>query len=422
MDFEIQTVRSQFPSLHPKHPDTPRVYFDNPAGTQVPRRVIDRMVNCLIETNANVGGFFETSKSVESLITETREALADFLNAKSTEEIIFGQNMTSLTFHLAHALEEHIRPGDEIVLTRMDHDANISPWLLLAKRNECHVRWLDFNPETYEYDLTSLDRIITNKTRLIAVNYASNLTGTINPVTTIREYAEQINAWLFVDAVQFAPHRLIDVQDLECDFLVCSAYKFFGPHLGVLWGNKDVIYNLRPDKVRPAPDELPQRFETGTLSHEGIAGTLGAIEYLASLGTMQGASLRRQAHESTRRTALRQAMLAVGSYEQQLVSYLIAGLKNLAGIKVHGITADRNIKNRVPTVAITHERKSPSEIAQQLAQHNIYVWSGHNYAIEATHRLGLANSGGVLRIGLVHYNTVQEIDKLLEILGEVVLT
>lgn len=420
MSIDISKIREQFPSLSITDEGKPRIYFDNPAGTQVPRQMIDRTVECLIEANANTGGYFTTTRKVQAIIDDAHQAMADLLNAPSPDEIIFGQNMTSLTFHISRSLGHELQPEDEIVVTRKDHEGNVSPWLLLARDKGCKVRWLDFDPDTFEYDLSRLDEVITDRTRIVAVNYASNLTGTINDVKTITARARQKGAYAYVDAVQYAPHGLIDVQDIGCDFLVCSAYKFFGPHQGVLWGRRDVLEKLLPYKVRPAREAIPHRFETGTQSHEAMAGTLGAIEYLAWLGETMGSPVESRNGETPRRKQIRSAMQILSQYERELAYRLILGLRQIPGISIQGIVSSEDLDRRVPTISITHRSKHPQQLARALSDENIFVWSGHNYAVELVKRLGLIDKGGVLRIGLSHYNTPKEVDHTLNILEHAV--
>jgi cysteine desulfurase family protein (TIGR01976 family) len=414
MPLDVTRIREQFPALAVEDRGRPRVYFDNPAGTQVPRQVIDRTVDCFVRANANLGGHFASSILAGEIVDEAHHAMAGFLNAASPDEIVFGQNMTSLTLHVSRSIARELGPGDEIVVTRMDHDANVAPWLLVARDRGCEVRWLDFDPATFEYDLSSLDDVLTDRTRLVAVNYASNLTGTINDVRAVTARARDVGALVYVDAVQFAPHGLLDVQDIGCDFLVCSAYKFFGPHQGILWGRRDVLERLEPYKVRPAGDAIPHRFETGTLSHEGMAGTTGAVEYFAWVGAAMGAEVEARDGEPGRRRNLRAAMDAISEYENALTRMLLDGLETLPGVTVRGITEPEAACRRVPTVSFTHEALAPSEISATLARENVFVWDGHNYAVEVVRRLGLWERGGVVRVGLAHYNTAEEVALLLE--------
>lgn len=419
MPLDVETVRAAFPALALKDRGLPRLYLDNPAGTQVPRTVVDAMADCLLEANANIGGMFETSRRADAVVADARAAMADFLNAPSAGEIVFGQNMTSLTLHLSRSIGRAFRPGDEIVLTRMDHDANVQPWLLMARDHDLVVRWLDFDPERFEFNLSDLDDLLGDRTRLVCIGGASNLLGTLNDVAAICRHARAAGAWTYVDAVQSVPHVSTDVQALRCDFLVCSAYKFFGPHQGILWGRRDILAELEPYKVRPAPDELPWRFEPGTQSHEGIAGVRAAVDYLARLGTVTEAGVTGQVATATPRGAqLQRGMRAVFQYEQSLSARLVDGLQSLPGIRVLGVTARDGLARRVPTVSFVHDRVPPATLAESLAARNIFVWSGHNYAVEAARRLGVLDRGGVLRVGPVHYNTVAEIDAFLNALED----
>ena len=278
MQFNAKVIRSEFPALSVRDDGAPRIYFDNPAGTQVPQSVVDKMTECLLESNANLGGYFPTSERVTELVDEAHAAMADLLNAPSADEIIFGQNMTTLTLYMSRSIGRKMQRGDEIILTRMDHDANVQPWVLLARDLDLKIKWLEFNLDTFEFDLSLLNDLLTDKTKLVCVGGASNLTGTINDIQSISGMAHDAGAWTYVDAVQSVPHVSTDVQDLGCDFLVCSASKFFGPHQGILWGRREVLESLEAYKVRPAPEELPGCFETGTQSHEGMAGTLAAVD------------------------------------------------------------------------------------------------------------------------------------------------
>jgi cysteine desulfurase family protein (TIGR01976 family) len=411
--IDVELIREQFPSLAETDAGHPRIYLDNPAGTQVPQIVADRMTDCLLYRSANIGGYFRTSELAGEVADEARSAMVDFLNAPSPDEIIFGQNMTSITFHLARSIGQHLQPGDEIVVTRMDHDANVEPWKLMARDFGLEVRYLPFDTTTFEFDLGELDTLLTEKTRLVCFGGASNLTGTINDVKAICERVRDAGAWSFVDAVQSAPHIVSDVQAFGCDFFVCSAYKFFGPHQGILWGRRDVLEQLQPYKVRPAPATLPWSFETGTQSHEGMAGTAAAVDYFAWLGTeMAGA-------KGTRREAICSALDLLFDYERELADRLVGGLMSLDGVRVLGITDEAAMPRRVPTVSFVHERHSPSHIARALAERNIFAWSGHNYALELARVLNIEKSGGGVRIGPVHYNTLDEIDVLIDALREI---
>jgi cysteine desulfurase family protein (TIGR01976 family) len=400
--FDIAFCRSQFPALALADGAGPRVYLDNPAGTQVPRQVIDRTVECLTARNANLGGYFTTSLAADEIVDMAHRACADFYNATTPGEIIFGQNMTSLTLHMSRCIGKTFRRGDEIVLSRMDHDANVAPWLLLAADLDLTVRWMDFDPDTYEFPEDALSKVLTERTRLLAMGMASNCTGTISDVKRFAAQAKAVGAIVYLDAVQFAPHHAIDVQTLGADFVVSSAYKWFGPHQGILWGREDLLKQTFGYKVRPAGDDLPHKFETGTLSHEGMAGTLGAIEYLEQFGV-----------GSTRVERLRAAWSVIAGYEQRLTQRLIDGLRSFRGLTIRGITSGNAIDRRVPTVSFTLDGHQPEALAKDFARDNIFVWSGHNYAIEPVMRMGLMDKGGVLRVGLAHYNTDAEIDTLL---------
>ncbi len=411
MTYDIDAVRAEFPALSLCDGGSPRCYFDNPAGTQVPVRVADAMRNCLLEANANIGGHFETSRRAEALVTDARSAMADFLNAPGPDGIVFGQNMTSLTLHLSRSIGRALEAGDEVIVTRMDHDANVYPWLLMARDHGLVVRWLPFDRDSFEFHLADLEALICDRTRLVCVAGASNLLGTLNDVATISRLAKAAGAWTFVDAVQSVPHVPTDVQAIGCDFLVCSAYKFFGPHQGVLWGRSEVLAALEPYKVRPAPDALPWCFEPGTQSHEGIAGVAAAVDYFAWIGETMAEGPEGPA--AGRRTRLAAAMNCLFDYEQTLTARLVDGLRSLPGIAVQGPSAPDALGRRVPTVSCTHRKARPADLACGLAKRNIFVWSGHNYAIEAARSLGLLENGGVLRVGPVHYNTHAEIDGFL---------
>ncbi len=322
--------------------------------------------------------------------------------------------MTTLTFAISRSLAHLLKPGDEIVLTRMDHDGNVMPWYQMAQERGITVKWLNFNRETYRYDLDELKNLLSGNVKLLAVNYASNAIGTINDIRQITELAHAAGALVYVDAVQYVPHGPTDVQQLNCDFLACSAYKFFGPHQGILWGKYNLLDKLPAYKVRPADDLPPGKFETGTQSHEGQAGTLGALEYLHWIGQEMGQECRSDFPEFTgRRLHLHLAMQAIREYEKNLSRHLITGLKNIAGIKIHGITEPAELDLRVPTVSFTMKGSLPAEVAGTLGKQNIYTWDGDFYALEVIKHLGLENQGGMLRVGAVHYNTVEEIDRFL---------
>ncbi len=415
--FNPFNLRDQFPALQ-QHDSQgrPFIYFDGPGGTQVPQRVIEAMTRYYVSMNSNTRGQFLTSQRTDETIQAARVAMADFLNAPSQEQIIFGANMTTLTFHLSRSFAKFLQPGDEAIVTRLDHDANISPWLALQE-NGIAIRWLDFHPEDCTLDLGVLERLLNRRTKLLAVGYASNAVGTINDVKSLARMAHEAGAMIFVDAVHYAPHGPIDVQDIDCDFLACSAYKFFGPHLGVLYGKPEALDKLASYKVRPQTNELPNKFETGTLNHEGLAGTAAAIDYLADIGKHFGRRVGEAfIHLQGRRRELKAAMHAIQSYEGELSRHLVTGLEKTPGIKIYGITDEALFSHRTPTFAIRLLHLTPEDVARHLGQQGIFVWDGNFYALEVTTRLGLEESGGVVRIGLVHYNTMDEIDRLIDVL------
>ena len=421
MNYDIEQIRGKFPALNIKDSGVRRIYFDNPAGTQVPIEVIEALQKCMIESNANIQGGFETSNRVDKILDEFHQSMADFLNATSSEEIIFGQNMTTLTLHISRSIGRLLSKGDEIILSRMDHDANISPWLLLAEDIGLSVKWLSFDTEKYEFDLNCLENLLSDKTKLICIGGASNLLGTINDIKSICKIAKKANALTYVDAVQLAPHVSIDVQDIDCDFLVCSAYKFFGPHQGILWGKRKLLKSLSPYKVRPATSELPGCFETGTQSHEGMAGTTAAVNYFAWIGREYAESYQIENKYKNERTKFVHAALDyLFEYEKYLTIDLIEGLQNIKNVQVQGITEKNALDRRLPTVSFSVSGLSPSRIAEGLAKENIFVWSGHSYALEVVKSLNLLDEGGVLRTGPVHYNTINEVHEFLEILDKLI--
>lgn len=413
MPLDIAALRKQFPSLQS---DT--IFFDNPGGTQVPQIVIDRMVNYYREANANHGGAFETSQRSDGIIDEARQALADLLNATQPEEIVFGPNMTSLTLALSRAFANELDEGDEIIVTRLDHDANISPWMQIATERGAKLHWLDFDLEDCTLRLDQYDQLLNDRTRLVALGYASNAVGTINPVKSMVTKARAVGALTFIDAVQYAPHGPIDVQDLDCDFLAVSAYKFFGPHIGVLYGKHEHLARLQAYKVRPAPNDPPGKFETGTQNHEGIAGALGSVEYLTQIGELFGEDVPSfEDRYSGRRLSLKRALHAIHNQELEYSSALIETLQALPNLHIWGITEINDLEHRVPTVSFTMEGVSPRAIAQHLADAGINAWDGNYYALAVTERLGLEDSGGMLRVGMVHYNTIEEIERLGQVLA-----
>jgi cysteine desulfurase family protein (TIGR01976 family) len=403
MTFDIEAVRAQFPAL-----ESGAVFFDNPGGTQVARRVIERMTDYLTHHNANHGGAFQTSSESDAILDEAHAAVADLLNCRA-DEVVFGANMTTLTFALSRALGRWINPGDEIIVTRLDHDANITPWTLMAEERGALIRWVDVDEADCTLKMSDFAALINSKTKIVAAGYASNAVGTINDVRAVVALAHQAGALVFVDAVQFAPHGLIDVRALGCDFLACSAYKFFGPHVGILYGRYDLLERLPAYKVRPATDMPPGKFETGTQNHEGIAGVLGAVEYFEWLGGKTNGEHRRQ--------TLERAMQTLAEAERALGAHLIAGLQTVKGARLYGITDPARFGWRVPTVSFTLEGWHPRKVAEQLAEEGIYVWDGNYYALAIAERLGVLERGGMVRIGLAHYNTREEVERLINVLG-----
>lgn len=420
MTFDVQAIRAQFPALSLTDRGRPRIYFDNPAGTQVPRRVIERMNTAMIECNANMGGKFATTIEATALVHDAHEAMADFYNAASTNEIVFGANMTTLTFQMMRVLAPQFSEGDELITTSMEHDGNSTPWLRMARERGMVVKVLDFDPETYQFDLDQLDELVTERTRFAAVNYSSNILGTINDVGAISRRVHAVGGLVYVDAVQYAPHGPIDVQALGCDFLVASAYKFYGPHQGVLWGREDVLAGLDAYKLRVVPDRTPDKFETGTQSLEGQAGVIGALEYFEAIGAEAGdaGDGATSAGHRERTRVLHRALRVMADYEQELSSRLIAGLQRLDGVVVRGITDPAAASRRVPTVSITKAGVDPADMAVFLADHGVYVWDGHSYALPVIERLGLQDAGGVVRLGPTHYNTVDEVDTVLGLIED----
>ena len=418
---DLSRVRDHFPSLSLQQAGQPVVYFDNPGGTQVPQQCIDGIASYLSTANANTHGAFLTSQRTDTVLDEARAAMADLLNAANPAEVYFGPNMTTLTFALARAIGRTLKPGDEIVVTALDHDANVAPWLALQEERGVTVRVAGLEPETCTLDMDGLHALIGPRTRLVAVGYASNAAGTINDVATITGWAHAAGALSFIDAVQFAPHGPIDVQALGCDFLACSSYKFFGPHLGIMYGRKHLLESLAAYKVRPADDVPPGKWETGTQNHECIAGLLGTLRYLSELGETDCARFASDFPGMTgRRLALHTAMAAIRAYERDLAGHLLVGLRDIPEVRVYGLTSDADLSRRVPAVMLTMQRYSPRELAERLADHGIFVWDGNYYAINLMELLGLEAGGGALRIGLAHYNTHEEIDRLLAAMREIV--
>ncbi|HXA82349.1 MAG TPA: cysteine desulfurase-like protein [Methylomirabilota bacterium] len=408
--LDIAWVRSQFPSLQTQVNGNTAAFLDGPAGTQVPTQVIHAIRSYLLTSNANTGGAFLTSRRTEEIIAHARAAMADLFHCEK-DEVVFGQNMTTITFAISRAIARELKPGDEILLTTLDHDANYSPWKALEEKGVV-IRQVDIRESDCTLDLDDLKSKLNEKTRLVAVGYASNSVGTINPVAEITRLAHAAGAMIYIDAVHYAPHGLIDVKALDCDFLVCSPYKFFGPHMGALYGKRQHLQSFRPYKVRPCTDQIPDRWESGTQIHELIAGIGSAVEYLAELGRHCDASAK------TRREALAAAYHSTVAYETGIIWRLIEGLKNIPGARVYGITDPQRSAERCSTLSLRIGNHHPTAIATFLGERGIFTWDGNYYALNLSERLGVESQGGMLRIGLVHYNTAEEVDRLLASLRE----
>ena len=411
--LDLTWIRSQFPSLAQSVNGQPAVFLDGPGGTQVPRRVIVAISDYLGHDNANTGGAYQTSRNTDRMIAEARAAMGDFLNCDA-DEIVFGANMTSLTYAMSRAIGRDLGPGDEIVLTLLDHDANFSPWKALEEKGLV-IRTAKFNAEDCTLDIDDLARQITSRTRLVAVGYASNAVGTINNVAKVVQLAREAGALSYIDAVHYAPHGLIDVRTLGCDFLACSTYKFFGPHMGVLYGKREHLQRLQPYKVRPNTNSIPNCWEWGTLNHECIAGIRACVEYWEALGRRTTAL-----SPTSRREAIVAAHSAIHLYERGLTEKIIAGLLAVPGLKLYGISDPRRFDDRCATFAVRIEGFTPLELAKKLGERGFFTWDGNYYALNVTEQLDVERTGGFLRIGLVHYNTPEEVDRLLAALREIV--
>jgi len=408
-EFKVDQVREMFPALVSTDEKQSPIFLDNPAGTQLPGTVIEAVGQAMTYAASNLGGMFPSSIRADEIWQSSHEAMADMIGASSWREIVVGPSMTTLTLHISRSIGRTFNRGDEIIVTRMDHEGDISPWLLLAEDLGLVIKWLPFNQDTWQIEVDDLNALLTDKTRLLALNYASNLTGSINNISRLASVARSAGALVYVDAVQLAPHRLLAVNELNCDFLVCSSYKFYGPHLGILWGRESVLADLDAYRCRCASDELSVRFETGTPQTELLAGLEATVEYFRWLGEICG-------YSGSRREKIAGAYTAATDYENRLTIKLIEGLNEIKGLHIHGITDTSRIDDRVPTISFTHATVSPTEVAKTLTQANICVWSGHNYAFEVVKQLGLDEEQGVLRIGIAQYNTETEIDRTLEVL------
>ena len=417
MALDLSLIRSQFPSLN-----RPAIFFDNPGGTQIASQSLARINQYLLECNANHEGAFATSQASDAVLDEAHRAMADFYNATGPDEIVFGNNMTTLTLHLSRSISKTWGPGDEIVVTRLDHDANVTPWVLAAEDRGCKINWVDFDLEDATLKLDSLQKALERRPKFLAIGYASNALGTINPLDQIIPMAHAAGALVYVDAVQYAAHGPIDVQKLDCDFLVSSSYKWFGPHAGILYGKRALLEELVAYKVRPASNHLPSKFETGTQNHEGIAGVLGAVEYFEWLGQEFGgeyASELAQAGYTGRGLELKKGLTALRAGELELNRALLAALQAVPGLQIYGLTEPEKLDQRVATFSFRLKGLEPRRVAEKLNEHGIYVWDGNYYALNVTERLGLEDKGGMVRVGAVHYNTLEEVEKLKEALLQI---
>jgi cysteine desulfurase family protein (TIGR01976 family) len=397
--LSISQIRQQFPALTRLQGQNPVAYFDGPGGTQVPDAVVQAMNDYLLHHNANTRWMFPTSVETDRIIAEAREAMADFLNA-APNEIVFGANMTTLTFHLARALGRDWRAGDEIIVTELDHHANVAPWRALEKERGLTIRMVRMNPENGQLDWQDFSEQLNDRTKLVAIGAASNALGTITDVRRAADLARRNGIRVFVDAVHFAPHQLIDVCALDCDFLACSAYKFYGPHIGILYARHELLCALDFPKLEPAPNEAPERAETGTQNHEGIAGAAAAINFLASL-----------AENGTRRERLGKAFAGLEERTQHFVRRLWSGLGEIDGVKTYGPSPE---EPRTPTIAFTVENIPASRVAARLAEEGIFVSDGDFYAATVVERLGLSQQGGLVRAGCACYTTDEEVERLID--------
>ncbi|CAM2834159.1 cysteine desulfurase-like protein [Vibrio mytili] len=407
MDFNLNHIRQQFPALSQYHNDKPVTFFDGPGGSQVPQSVLDAMVEYLGHFNSNLGGHYFSSQKTVDIMQNARESAQALLNSPSSGNIVFGANMTTLTFQLSRAISREWQEGDEVIVTSLDHYSNVSSWQQAAEDKNVTVHQVRVNESDCTLDLEHFERLLSDKTRLVAVTYASNTTGSIVEMQRVIEMAHQVGALVYVDAVHYAPHHLIDVQSLGCDFLACSAYKFFGPHVGIAYVADQWLHSIKPYKVEPATNIGPGRFETGTQSFEGLAGVSAAIEYLAQFGD-KGLTLRQR---------LEQSYAIYNQHEQQLSARFLQRLRGLSGVTLLGIDDDDS-QRRTPTFAVTFDKYPPEFIAKTLGEHNICVWNGHFYALGLVRQLGIEKSG-VVRIGCMHYNTVEEVDMLFDVLENI---
>ena len=396
------TIRDQFPSLSRQHNGNIMAFLDGPAGTQVPNSVINAISHYYKNSNANSHGYFPTTIETDETIDTARQKMATFLGAEGTHCISFGQNMTSLCYALAKGIGRYLQPGDEILITQLDHEANRGPWLSLRELGIV-IREIRLQ-QNGQLDYDDFRQKISEKTKLVAVGYSSNIIGTINDISLMRKLTYEYGAWLLVDAVHYAPHYPLDVQQIGCDFLLCSAYKFYGPHVGILYSRPGLLDRLPTDRLRTTEQHAPYSIETGTLNHAALAGVSAAIDFIASLGS-----------GDTERSQIVSAMIQISQHERQLAKKLYDGLRQIEGVEIYGVSFDNFY--RAPTISFTLKGMTAAEVCKALAKQAICAWDGHFYAIRATEILGLLEKGGVTRLGVNAYNTEEEIDRTLSVIS-----
>lgn len=403
MSFTPNLVRAQFSALNQTHNDLPVLFLDGPGGSQVPQSVLDAMTAYLGFFNSNLGGHYFSSRNTTDLMKQAREHAQALVNAESSDNIVFGANMTSLTFQLSRAISRDWKAEDEVVVTALDHYSNVSSWQQAAEDKGVVVRQARVEESDCSLDIDHLISLINDKTTLVALTFASNTTGSIVDMQRVIEAAHAVDAMVYIDAVHYAPHHLVDVQQLGCDFLACSAYKFFGPHVGIAYVAPKWLDTLKPYKVEPATNVGPGRFETGTQSFEGLAGVVAAVRYLAQWGK-DGDSLRNRLIDSYKQ---------YNQHESAINERVLARLSELDGVTLLGRN-EADSQKRTPTFALTFDQHTPEEVAKKLGERNICVWNGHFYALGLVRQLGLESTGGVVRIGFMHYNTLEEVDILFD--------
>lgn len=404
--FPLDWCRSQFPALQRTVDGKPVAFFDGPGGSQVPQSVIDAVGYYMAHTNANRGGQYATARESDELLESAHATLAQFVGSANAQSVVFGANMTTLTFAVSRAISRTWKPGDEVIVTRLDHDGNVTPWVLAARDAGATVKYVDFHPENCTLNREDFTAKLSSRTKLVALGCASNIVGTVNPVRELCQQAHAVGAQVYLDAVHYAPHALPDVTAWDCDWLACSAYKFFGPHVGIVWGRPELLKALTPYKLRPVTESLPGRWMTGTQNFEGIAGTKAAVDYLAALGQQLNPG------SSSLRESLQSAFTAIGEYERKLVKQLLSGLATVPRIRILGLTDLHRLHERTPTVSFVHEQLPAIEIADRLGKLGLFVGHGNFYALQVSEAFGLEPQG-VVRVGLMHYNTASEIDRLI---------